>query len=292
MRPARAYLRRALLAAALWAAALPLPAKNREMIVTFLDCGQGDAIVIQTPNGRTVLIDAGPVEPNGEFDAGHDVVAPFLAAHHITHIDAAVFSHPHLDHIGGFKYILKHIPVKNIYDPGYSYPSPDYSEVLQLVQEKKVHYSVARAGDTLDWDPDLKVRVLGPPKTLPWDEPNNNSMVVQAQYGKIKFLFTGDIEEDAEYELVIRQGPVLESTILKVPHHGSRTSSMPELLDYVKPEVAVISCGRMNRFRHPSKKTLDRYEEYKIPVYRTDTQGSIRIVTDGKTYRVEPQGFH
>jgi competence protein ComEC len=277
----RLLLAAMLLAHSAWAA--------RELTVTFFDCGQGDAALLETPGGKTVLIDAGPVENDG-FNAGKDVVFPYLKDNGIKRIDFAVMSHPHLDHIGGFQYILENMPVGMVLDPGYSYPSPDYKKILTTIQEKKIKYAVVRAGTPVEWDPALKVRAVSPPPVLPWDNPNDNSLVLQVQHGKVTFLFTGDMESEAEYEMVIRQGPSLQSQILKSAHHGSSTSSTPELLNYVKPETVVISCGRFNRFRHPSKKILRRYQEYELKIYRTDEQGHIQVISNGKKYTVKTRG--
>lgn len=282
---------RYLLSAALVAAALSAQAAKRELVVTFLDCGQGDAAVVQMPNGKVALIDGGPLEDGDGFDAGRDVIAPFLEENKIRRIDFLVISHPHLDHIGGFKHILKNFEVGTVLDPGYSYPSPDYKDVLELVKARNVGYSVVRTGETLEWDPALKVKSLSPPSPFPWDDPNENSLVLQIYHGKVGFLFTGDAEEASEYEMVIRYGHSLKTPILKVGHHGSNTSTKTEFLDYVAPETAIISCGRFNRFRHPSKKILSRLEDYKVKLYRTDEQGHIVIRSDGKKYKVEPQGL-
>jgi len=273
------------------ATVVPSAWARQELVVTYLDCGQGDSILLQTPDNKSILIDAGPLEASEGLDAGRDAIAPYLREQGIRRLDVVVFSHPHMDHIGGFKYILKNFSVGYVYDVGYSYPSPDYKDVLSLIQKKNIKYSVARSGDTLDWGPSLKVRVLGPPRELPWDNPNDNSMLIQVQHGKVKFLFTGDIEKEAEFEAVIRHGPTLESQIFKAPHHAANTSSTKEFLDHVRPETVVVSCGRRNRFGHPNKKIIGRYEDYGLRVYRTDLQGHIRVISDGKKYRVEAKAL-
>ncbi|HOW27986.1 MAG TPA: ComEC/Rec2 family competence protein [Elusimicrobiota bacterium] len=267
-----------------------VPVSAEDLVVTFIDCGQGEATLIQTPNGKNILVDAGVIEERENFDAGRDILIPYLTNQGIQKLDAAVFTHPHVDHIGGFLSLFKKIGVKSVYDPGYSYPTPEYKKLLELVQKKNAHFTVVRAGDKIDWDPALKVSVLGPPKNLPWDLPNNNSIVLRIEHGVVSFLLTADIESDAEYELIIRQGPKLASTILKVPHHGAKTSSTEEFLDYVKPEVAVISCGRHNRFKHPNATVVRRYKDRNVQVYRTDKQGTIRINSDGENYKVWVMG--
>jgi competence protein ComEC len=289
---ARATVRRAAVLTAFLFLSVGSGSAAKPLVVTFLDCGQGDATLLETPGGKSILIDAGPIDPSGGFDAGKDVVGPFLVERKISALDVAVFSHPHLDHLGGFKHVLKNFPVARVYDPGYSYPSDDYKEVLELVQSnKRTHFSVVRSGQTLDWDPALKVRVLSPPTQLLWDNPNDNSLVIHVQHGAVSFLFMGDAEGEAEYEMAIRYGPALKSTVIKAGHHGSTTSSKSEFVDYVKPEVAVISCGRQNRFRHPSGKVVSRYEKLGAQVFRTDEQGNIRVVSDGKKYKVEAMGL-
>jgi len=259
-------------------------AQRPTMTVHFIDVGQGDCSLIQTPSGKTLLIDGGPEDQY--YDAGKERVVPYLAALGIKKIDAIVISHAHRDHIGGLPAIISSFPTEKVYDSGYVYPSPIYEKLLRLINKLKITYITVRAGAKIELDPLVEIKVLAPPKNLPWDDPNNNSVVLQVRYKDISFLFTGDIEADAEDSLIRQFRYGLESHILKVPHHGSKTSSTDDFIDAVNPEVAVIQVGRGNRFRHPSDSVLRRYKDFGIKVYRTDLDGNIVVETDGKVYEV------
>jgi len=266
------------------AALVSLAAQRPTMTVHFIDVGQGDCSLIQTPSGKTILIDGGPEDPY--YDAGKERVVPYLAALGVKKIDAVFISHAHRDHIGGLPAILSSFPVDKVYDSGYVYPSPIYEKLLKQINTAKITYVIARAGMKVELDPLIEIKVLAPPKNLPWDDPNNNSVVVQIKYKDIAFLFTGDIEADAEDSLIRQYRYGLESQILKVPHHGSKTSSTDDFLDAVNPEVAVIQVGRGNRFGHPNANVLRRYKDFGVRLYRNDTDGTVIIETDGKVYEV------
>jgi competence protein ComEC len=256
------------------------------LTVTFFDCGQGDAALLQTPGGKTILIDAGPREEWKDFDAGRDVLAPYLKKHKISRIDVAVLSHAHLDHIGGLQYLVENVPVGLVLDPGFPHPLPEYQELLQALLRRKIRYEVVRQDAALDWDPELSVAVLWPPSDPVFSNLNDNSLVLQVRHGEVSFLFSGDIENDAERALAQQAGSALQSTVLKVAHHGSRTSSTKPFLDQVDPRMAVISCGRNNRFRHPHPEVVDRYNGLGVKLFRTDQEGAVQIVSNGKKARV------
>lgn len=267
------------------------PSKN--LYVYFLDVGQGDGAFIRTPNGKNILIDAGQCsEGADEFDAGVDIVLPFLTKKNITKIDYVVVSHAHSDHVGGLISVMKKIPVDVVYDSGFPYSSPVYAKFLQIIKQKKILYKIARRGDTLDWDPDLTVKVLSPDVRKFFEDPNNNSVVLKITYKNVSFLFTGDIEALAESDILDNyKKSELSSVILKVPHHGSHTSSTADFLDAVDPEIAVISCGRFNRFKHPHSGIVKRYNDFRIELHRTDKEGTIFISTDGETYTIKSLGL-
>lgn len=260
-----------------------------DLIAHFIDVGQGDCIFLQLPNGKNLLIDGGPEDEY--FDAGKEVIMPYLNTCGVKELDAIVISHAHRDHIGGLPHIIKKIPVAAVYDSGYAYPSPVYEKLLKSINKRGVKYVVVREKDKIVLDPAVEISVLSPPKHLPWDDPNNNSVVLKITYKKISFLFTGDIEVDAEDFLIGRYKYDLESNILKVPHHGSKTSSTDDFLEVVNPEVAVIQCGRSNRFRHPHPSVVRKYKDSDCELYRNDTDGTVIIKTDGKTFSVQKVGF-
>ena len=255
--------------------------------VYFIDVGQGDSAFIVTPNNYTMLIDAGDLD---EFhDYGKDVYSFIKKQLGFNKIDVVLVSHPHKDHIGGMIYVLSNMKVEKFYDPGFPYPSEIYSNLLEIVNEKGVKYYLARGESYINLDPSLEIKILYPQKNFVFDTPNDNSVVVRIRYKEISVLFTGDIEANAEKIIVKKyknKQQEISSNILKVPHHGSNTSSTYEFLQLVSPEVAIISCGRNNRFGHPHYKILKRYENYGVEVFRTDIDGTIEVIIDGKDYKI------
>lgn len=255
--------------------------------IFFLDVGQGDAALVITPNNKTMLIDAGDVTEF--YDYGEEVYK-FLKKLNINKIDVVLISHPHKDHIGGMAYVLSKIKVEKFYDPGFPYPSETYLQLLELVNEKKISYKIAREGVEINIDPSVEIQVLYPPRVLIFDSPNDNSVVLRVKYKNIAVLFTGDIEKNAEYEIVKKyknKPDRIVANILKVPHHGSWTSSTPNFITLVMPEVAIISCGRNNRFGHPHRSVIQRYKNYGVEILRTDKDGTIEIEIDGEDYKIK-----
>lgn len=258
---------------------------QKKLIVHFIYVGQGDSIFIITPNGRTILLDGGPVDEN--FNAGEEIIIPFLKKNKFRAVDLIMASHPHRDHIGGLISVIKEFATNLVCEIGFPYPSTDYHEFLTAIQEKELKYKRIRGISKINIDPELEVIILYPLKEFEFDDPNNNSIVMKMTHGNISFLFTGDIEAPAEELLVEKYNKVLNSKILKSPHHGSHNSSTHKFLKAVSPEVVVISCGIDNRFGYPHYWTLKRYEHYNLKVYRTDIQGTVKITSDGKTYTIE-----
>jgi competence protein ComEC len=176
--------------------------------------------------------------------------------------------------------------VKRVLEPAVSYNSSIYQEWLQLVEEKQIKYNAARAGLEMDLSGGIKIEVLNPPAKLfqgTSHDVDNNGVVVKLSWGKVSFLFTADIREEAEFEL-IGQRADLRSTVLKVAHHGSKTSTSSQFLAVVDPQTAVISAGADNPFGHPSPEVVERLEERLggDKVYRTDTNGTIEFITNGE----------
>ncbi len=256
--------------------------------IYFLDVGQGDASIIITPLQKMVLIDSGDCDEYHDY--GEDVVK-FITKLGFKKINAVIISHPHRDHIGGLEYVLSKLPVESFYDPGYPYPSYVYQRVLEIVKHKNIKYTLARKDTKISIDENVELKILYPPKELVFDDPNNNSVVLRVKYKDISVLFTGDIEKKAELEIVRlykRNQSIISSNILKIPHHGSITSSTKEFLKLVSPEVGIISCGRNNRFGHPHRQVLNRYEDFGIEIYRTDIHGTLEVIIDGEDYIIKP----
>jgi len=216
-----------------------------------------------------MLIDGGV---GGRYDKGKKIVA-YLRRQGVRRINILLLTHPHEDHVGGLITVLKSFPVGLVLDSGQVHTSFSYEEFLKLIEEKRIPYRIIRAGEKIKGFKGVKIFALSPPPYLlegTGSDINNNSVVLKIIHGRVSLLFTGDIEREAEEQL-LRYGSYLESTIIKVPHHGSRTSSSPDFLDLVNPKVAIISVGKKNPF----------YKERGVRVYRTDRQGAI-IVTSGK----------
>lgn len=260
--------------------------KENGLIVTFLNVGQGDSMLITTPAKKNILIDGGTIPKEwSTFDAGKYVVVPYLRRKGIKKLDLVVATHPDIDHIGGLIDVLKHIYVDTFLDSGTISTTQTYEDLLKLVEKKKIKYEIAKQGN-LTIDPSIKFEVLSPISDSFANDPNNNSIVIRLEYGKISFLFTGDIGELAEALYIQKCGDRLRSTILKVAHHGGKGSSSIPFLNCVRPEVAIISCGRNNPFGHPSQERLERIEKMGTAIYRTDKGGAIIVKSNGEKYEV------
>ena len=252
------------------------------LYVTFLDVGQGDSIFLQFPDGKTMLIDGGPRSEN--FDAADFFILPFLKRKHIRHLDTIVLSHADNDHIGGLPQILRNINVHRVVDNGIYHDSDVCRLYKYLLDSLGVEHVAVRKPMVLDSTGSCCLFALQPMKDflrMNPDDVNNNSVVLKLIYGDRKFLFTGDIEKEAEQALV-RYGDFLQADVLKIAHHGSSTSSSEEFVRNVKPEFAVISVSKMNRFGFPSEDVIDRLEKMKIKIARTDYNGAVIFRTNGK----------
>ena len=266
-----------------WSAALTMP--DDRLHVSFLDVGQGDAILIQTPNGQDILIDGGPDPQEINLELSEQL--PFWD----RTIDLVVCTQPHADHVTGLIDVLQRYRVKRVLDPGVPYDSAIYQEWLRLIEDREIEYSIARSGQEIDLGNGIKIEVLNPPESL-WegtgDDVDNNGVVLRLSWGQVSFLFTADIREEAEFEL-IGQRANLRSTVLKVAHHGSDTSTSQQFLAAVAPEVATVSVGVNNTFGHPSPEVLERLTDRlgEDNVYRTDEDGTIEFITDGQALWVK-----
>jgi competence protein ComEC len=256
--------------------------------VSFIDVGQGDAALVEFPDGRTMLIDAGPLSHS--YDAGERAVSPFLRRRGLSTIDMLIVSHPHSDHIGGAPYVLEHFDVKRVVDSGQPIPSEVYHDYLRDVAAERCEFKSVRAGTLLDNFTTARLYVLFPTSSFITTDTihahpnlNNTSVVLKLCYGDISILFSGDAEKEAEEEMVSVYGDFLHSTLLKTGHHGSITSSTPEYLEAVQPSFAVMSVGINNKFHHPSPVVLGRFRSMHVAVSRTDEEGAIVFETDGKT---------
>jgi len=262
------------------------PRTRRDLTVTFLSVGSGDAALVEFPGGRRALLDGGPAR-RGAFDAGERIVAPFLGAKRCRRVDALVVSHGQADHYGGLRYVLAHFRPAAIWTP----PETGKEEAgyrAFLLDGKRLGAARLRLcrGCMLPEVSGVRLEVLHPACGRGGaGGVNDASLVLCMTYGAVRFLFTGDIERGAEAAL-LDAGLALEATVLKVPHHGSATSSTEAFLDRVRPRVAVISSGSGNRFGFPSERVVDRYRRRGVCVYRTALDGAVQVVTDGRSLRV------
>ena len=252
------------------------------MDVVFLDVGQGDATLVQTPGGRSVLIDAGLRSPY--VDHGERTVLPHLRRYGIKRLDALVLTHADADHIGGAASVLRAVPVGRLVVNGAQGESDLWRAVLATADSLGVPVHAVSAGDTLAVDPTVRVRVLGP--SGPMSSPNDASIVVRIEHGQTRWLLTGDAEAAGEAALVARYPSSLRADVVKVGHHGSRTSSTPGLVAAAgHPGIAVVSVARKNRYGLPDEEPLARWAAAGAEVVRTSTEGAVWLRSDGETVR-------
>jgi len=257
-----------------------------ELRVHMLDVGQGDATLLEVPKGRAILVDGGgfvgsPVDP------GQRVIVPWLRAHRHERLEIVALSHPHPDHFGGLLSVAEQVPIGEFWDTGQGQAEgagPVYEALLTTLRARGVPIlrpprlcgKPRRLGE-------VTLEVLAPcPSYVPRRDANDNSLVIKVTHGARSFLLTGDAELHQEHELVARYGPKLEADVLKVGHHGSRTSTTPEFLAQVRPRFATISCGVRNRFGHPHAPTLHTLSAASVIPLRTDRMGSITFTSDGE----------
>ncbi|MGO8757175.1 MAG: ComEC/Rec2 family competence protein [Terracidiphilus sp.] len=284
------WLRRgALLVLALGALAAVAPrAVDRPrsaMLMEAIDVGQGDSLLVITPDGKTLLVDGGgfgggPKQAPQEFDIGEEVVSPALWARGIRHLDVVALSHAHSDHISGLFAVLRNFHPDELW-VGNNPRFGAYNALLDEAAELHVRVRSFRAGDAFAFG-DTQVNVLAPFRDyVPEAEPtNNDSLVLHVAYGATSVMLEGDAEAPIEQAMLTEQG--LGSTLLKVGHHGSITSTRPEFLKRVAPQWAVISCGLHNRFGHPRQEVLEELQEAHVRTFRTDLNGVSCFVLDGK----------
>ncbi|NLG48827.1 MAG: MBL fold metallo-hydrolase [Chloroflexi bacterium] len=243
--------------------------------VHFIDVGQGDAILIVAPDGKTMLIDG------GESNTG---VVEYLRSVGVQQLDLMVATHPHADHIGGLVDVLEEIPVAEVVTNGQMHTSRTYERLLDGIAAAGAVYTEVKRGDRVQLG-GLTFDVLHPTSGED-DDLNNSSVVLRLVYNQVAFLFTGDAEAQVEADILAAGQPV-NATILKLGHHGSHTSSTAEFLAHVQPEVAVYSAEIGNSYGHPHAETLAALAKIGTQVYGTDVNGTVIVTSDGSTYTVD-----
>ena len=250
-----------------------------KMIIYFIDVGQGDSTLIRTAKNKTILIDGGGSE-NSSFDVGEKTLLPYLLDRKITVLDYVVISHFDTDHCGGILYLMEHLKVKNIIISKQGKESGNYNKFKNIVLDKGISVIFVKKGDKIKIDNETYMDILFPGNNLISDNIlNNNSIVTKICYNNFSILFTGDVEEIAENEICSQYNTTnkLKANILKVAHHGSKTSSTAEFIKMVKPQIALIGVGEKNKFGHPNDGVIQRLKNMNTKIYRTDKMGEIVI---------------
>ncbi|MBA3036041.1 MAG: ComEC family DNA internalization-related competence protein, partial [Desulfobacterium sp.] len=266
---------------------------HEDLRVTVVDVGQGTSSLLELPGGYNVLVDGGGFSDNDVFDVGRNIIAPFLWNKKINTVDVLVLSHTNSDHLNGLLYIADNFNVKEIWSNGEAADSLGYKNFLEIIKKKNIKmqsFEYIKRGKTING---VMFKILYPEadfmeKKEKWRKGDNSSLVLKTVFGTKSFLFTGDIKARGEADITKIAGRLLKSTVIIVPHHGSKTSSTEEFIDKVNPEIAIISAGWKNRYKFPSPLVLDRYKKRMCNIYRTDENGAIEMSTDGKELVVTP----
>jgi competence protein ComEC len=255
--------------------------------ITAIDVGQGNSTLVRFPHGKTMLIDGGGF-PDSTFDMGKMVLAPYLYHERISYIDTVVLTHPHPDHYEGLKYILENFDVKEFWTTGYDTCDEDYIALQKIITEKNIKkVFLSRQTATININ-GADINILWPLKPYLManshyssdNATNDSSLVFKIKYGDIAFLITGDISSEIEEQLVQAKLNI-KSSVLVVPHHGSKHSSSPDFIKNVSAICAVASAGKNNVFHHPHPSVIRRYEDAGVHILRTDQDGAVTFTTDG-----------
>jgi competence protein ComEC len=265
---------------------------QKDLKLTFIDVGHGDSILIEFPEGKKMLIDGGGLSED-RFDMGRNVIAPFLWQKKIRRIDMLVLTHPDPDHLKGLNFITSEFPIGQFWDNGSQARSEPYFQLKETLRQKKIKTQSLNEETPSQIINGVEISVLNPPawntvqrKVQNPSDLNNSSLVLKLQFKNVSILLTGDIGKEAE-GLMLRKGYPLRADIIKVPHHGSISSSSPLFLEKVKPAYAILSVGERNIGRLPHPDILKRYEQLGSRILRTDKHGAITVVTDGENTEVK-----
>lgn len=255
--------------------------KEGMLTVAVLNCGNADSLFIQTAAGKTMLIDAGESD---DFETIHG----YLQAAGVERLDVLVATHPHNDHIGSMTKVVQHYDLGAVYMPRVSHNTKTYENLCTAILEKGLTAKAAKGGTVIDLGDDVKVTALAP-NSDEYSDLNNYSVVIRLEYGDVSFLLAGDAEKASEKEMLKEYPEMLDCDVLKVPHHGSDSSSSEEFIDAVSPVYAAIPCDNENDYGHPAEEVTDRLTEHGVTYYRSDVNGTIAFYSDGKTVDVETE---
>ncbi|KAB0666779.1 DNA internalization-related competence protein ComEC/Rec2 [Oryzomonas japonica] len=268
-------------------------AADGRLHITMLSVGQGESLLIRSPNGETMLVDGGGYLHDNGRDFGRQTLGPALWKLGVRRIDRLVLTHSHPDHIGGMPFIVRTFPVREFWEPVQGGVGDQYEQLQAILAERRVPSRRLAAGDAFVFGDGIELTVLSPPRGAlprrPSDDEmgmNDESLVFRLRFRSFSMLFTGDAGFPAEERMLADKGN-FASTVLKVGHHGSRYSTSEILLDKVSPSVALISAGRGNSFGLPARQTLDRLGRRGIHAWRTDRDGTIELTSDGEGWSVK-----
>jgi competence protein ComEC len=265
---------------------------QKDLRLTFIDVGHGDSILVEFPKGKRMLIDGGGLHED-RFDIGKNVIAPFLWGKKIRRIDVLALTHPDPDHLKGLNFIASQFSVGQFWDNGFQTDSEPYLHLRKILEEKQIKTFSLNEETPPQMMNEVEISFLNPPtretaqrKVQNPRDLNNSSLVMRLRFKNVSVLLTGDIGKEAE-ERILRRGDPLKADILKIPHHGSSSSSSPLFLDGVKPTYAILSVGERNIARLPHPEVLKRYLQLGSKILRTDKHGAITVTTDGEKIEVE-----
>ncbi|MBR1737319.1 MAG: MBL fold metallo-hydrolase, partial [Firmicutes bacterium] len=230
-----------------------------DVIVSFINVGQAESILIQSYDGKNMLIDAG--------ETIDDAVINYLDGAGVNKLDVVIATHPHSDHISDMANVIKKYEIGTFYMPDVTHTSKTFEKMESAHEDKNVNVEEAKNGIDVPFSEDVKCRMVAPCSKF-YDDLNNYSAVLRMEYGNTSFLFTGDAEEQSERE-ILASGENIRADVLDVGHHGSSSSTSESFLDKVKPSIAVISCGTDNEYGHPHKETIEKLDERGITTYIT-----------------------
>ena len=247
--------------------------------ISFIDVGQGDSMLVSTPKGKNILIDGGGSRDEAAFDVGRQTLIPYLLNKGITKLDYILISHFDSDHVGGILSVLEELKVEKVIICKQE-ENENYKKFKEIIKNKKIKVYIVKKGDKLKIEENISLNILWPKdERIKENAINNNSIVAKLNYQNFSILLTGDIEKVAENEILkeYKNSNILNANILKVAHHGSKSSSITEFLEKVKPQIALIGVGEKNTFGHPNDGVLKRLENLNTKIYRTDEKGEITI---------------
>ena len=264
---------------------IPAGFYNRGMLeIDFIDVGQGDSILLKTPQGKFILLDGGG---STLYDVGKTTVLPYLHRRGIRSLSMIINSHPDNDHLQGLESVAEETPIGIIAVPQTLLEAEEYQGLKQTAQRCDIPWTGLSAGQEIKLEEGLSIKVLHPGRDIHPEDNNNQSAVLRISYGNFSALLSGDIEKEAMQSL-LEQGAITDTTIVKVPHHGSKGSLLPEFYQQINARYAIISVGKDNQFGHPNPATLAALEQANLKILRTDQNGAVIILTDGQQMQIRP----